>query len=464
MEYYIFPYSFKKIENDILLINSASEYLFIPETEFRKFKEDPNLCLPETIQHLKEKYFIAEQKEKDAAKYIFEVKKETKHSYIMNDVLLLMVVPTISCNCNCIYCQVNSKDNQNELNNIKFDTVLLFCDFVFALPHKNIKIEFQGGEPLLAFDLIKFIVLRISFFNHKYKKYISFVICTNLLKVSTFEIQFIKKHKIEISTSLDGPREIHDRNRPSKFYRSTFEASVKNIKRLRHSKVYPSALVTITNQNLFSMQEIIDTYIEQGFLGIFIRPLNNYGKAFSNLPIKYNLNEFMDNYKKAIDYIIRKNFEGINIKEEYFTILLRKILTPFNDGFVDMQNPCALGQMCMIVDQNGDIFPCDEARMISEMGNKYWKMSNLHNQNCLQEIQENQIKIRQLGRIEEKKYCEDCAYKPLCFTDPIKEWYIRNYSKDDYCGIKKEMFDFVFFKIKNADQKEMHLFWKWAND
>src|SRR5574344_1044397 len=218
MEYYIFPYSFKKIENDILLINSASEYLFISETEFIKFKEDPNLCLPETIQHLKEKYFIAEQKEKDAAKYIFEVKKGTKHSYMMNDVLLLMIVPTISCNCNCIYCQVNSKDNQNELNNIKFDTVLLFCDFVFALPHKNIKIEFQGGEPLQAFDLIKFIVLRISFFNYRYKKY-------------------IKKHKIEISTSLDGPREIHDRNRPSKFYRSTFEASVKNIKRLRHSKV-----------------------------------------------------------------------------------------------------------------------------------------------------------------------------------------------------------------------------------
>lgn len=110
------------------------------------------------------------------------------------------------------------------------------------------------------------------------------------------------------------------------------------------------------------MKEIIDAYIENHFESVFIRQLNNYGCAFNNRNIFYDLDDFVSCYKNAVEYIIRKNLdEKIKIREDLFSIILRKILSPFNDGFVDMQNPCALGQMCMIVKQNGDIFPSDES-------------------------------------------------------------------------------------------------------
>ena len=168
-----------------------------------------------------------------------------------------------------------------------------------------------------------------------------------------------------------------------------------------------------------------------------------------------------------MEYLIKKNLnDGIRIKEEMFSIILRKIFSPFNDGFVDMQNPCALGQMCMIVKQNGDIYPSDESRMISEMGNEYWKMGNVNNKNCFFSIKEKRREILDNGKLEKYEDCQNCVYSPFCYADPIKKWYIQNIAGNEYetyCGIRKELLQFVFEQIKNADEKKLALFRRWAN-
>jgi len=462
--YYTYSYNYKRLLDKVLLINNCSEFIFLSESEFEKFKTNPDFCSAENIKKLKEKFFIVDEVNKKYADEIIETKRLTKHSYLTNDALLLMVVPTLNCNCNCIYCQVTSQIGYKESNNLSFNNIVKFCDFVFALPHKDIKIEFQGGEPLLAFDTIQFIVKRINFLNRRKQKTIVYVICSNLMALNEKEVKFIKKYEIQVSTSIDGPQDYHNKNRPSPFYNSSFEVTKTNITLLRNAGIYPSALVTVTNNNIQRMKDIVDTYIKLGFTGLFLRPLNNYGLAYKNVSIKYTNQEFMKNYKETINYIISKNVEGITIKEEYFVILLRKIYSAFNDGFVDMQNPCALGLMCMIVDQHGDVYPCDEARMISEMGDKEWKMGNIQEADCLIQIAKMQKRIHDEGNINEKKNCENCVYKTLCFADPIREWYINKYSHDDYCGIRLEMFDFVFEKILNATAEEQEIFWKWAND
>ena len=152
-----------------------------------------------------------------------------------------------------------------------------------------------------------------------------------------------------------------------------------------------------------------------------------------------------------------------------FSIILRKIFSPFNDGFVDMQNPCALGQMCMIVKQNGDVYPSDESRMISEMGSddlhEHWKMGNVNDRNCLT-MQAKRTEILENGRLENYEECRDCVYSPFCYADPIKKWYIQNIAGQEYetyCGIRKELFRFVFEQINTADEKKLSLFRRWAN-
>lgn len=457
----------KSFSSDILLTSSCGEHLFLPASEYEKFCRSPELCLPETKSLLKSRFFCFESESEQDFSDIYKIKYRTKHSYLENDTLLLMVVPTISCNCSCVYCQALSRKDSSSENDMSLKTVLSFCDFVFALPHKNIKIEFQGGEPSLRFDTIEFIVRRVSHLNKKYKKEISFVICTNLLNLSEHELKILKKFGIQISTSLDGPENLHNLNRPSALFSSTYASTIRNVNLARQNGIFPSALMTITSKNLFHMKEIIDAYIENHFESVFIRQLNNYGCAFNNRNIFYDLNDFVSCYKNAVEYIIRKNLdEKIKIREDLFSIILRKILSPFNDGFVDMQNPCALGQMCMIVKQNGDIFPSDESRMISEMGNSFWKMGNVNDKSCLSSIQKKRAEILENGHLEDYEECKNCVYSPFCYADPIKRWYIKNIAGENfenYCGIRKQIFDFVFEKLKNADENEMNLFRSWAN-
>ena len=283
------------------------------------------------------------------------------------------------------------------------------------------------------------------------------------MELNSHEIKVIKKYDLKISTSLDGWKEVHNQNRPSNFVSDPYSATIRNIELLRSKKIYPSALVTITAQSLHNLKLIIDTYVKNGFSSIFLRPLNNYGCAFRNEKIQYSQEEFLKEYKKAILYILEINKKGCFIREEYFAILLRKILTPFNDGFVDMQNPCALGRMCMIVTQNGDIFPSDESRMISEMGDSYWKMGNLNDRDLFEKINERQKELSETGTIDSINKCKKCVYSPFCYVDPIKNYYIKKYSNDEYCGIKEPLFDFIFGLIYSATDDEMSIFRRWAN-
>lgn len=460
-------YFFKDFSDFVLLTNKTGEHLFVKKTDFKKLQNNPLFLTKDIISLLKSRFFLYDEKYENQFKNIYNIKYRTKKSYLENESLLLMVVPTISCNCSCVYCQVNSKKNNSDENDMSLKTLLAFCDFVFALPHKSIKIEFQGGEPSLRFDTIELICRRINHFNRKYHKNIEFVICSNLLNITAHEIRILRKFNIAISTSLDGAKNVHDKNRPSTIYPSTYDSFVKNVKLARKNKIYPSALVTITRFNIQKMPEIIDTYIKNHFESIFIRPLNNYGCAFKNQNIYYNLEDYISYYKKAILYLIDRNLnDGIKLREEMFSIILRKIFSPFNDGFVDMQNPCALGQMCMIIKQNGDIYPSDESRMISEMENEHWKMGNVNDKNCLDSVKEKRAEILDNGCLENYDECKDCVYSPFCYADPIKKWYIQNISGHDYenyCGIRKELFQFVFEQIKNADEKKLILFRRWAN-
>src|SRR5574344_1865075 len=153
----ILPYKFKKLDDKILITNSCGETLFLSKTTFSILHSKPDECDKTILGNLKSRFFVVEETEKENYNKILRIKYETKHSYLADETLLLMVVPTIACNCNCVYCQVSSKKTISERNDMSFKTASAFCSFVFALPHKEIKIEFQGGEPSLRMDIIEYI-------------------------------------------------------------------------------------------------------------------------------------------------------------------------------------------------------------------------------------------------------------------------------------------------------------------
>ena len=52
--------------------------------------------------------------------------------------------------------------------------------------------------------------------------------------------------------------------------------------------------------------------------------------------------------------------------EEYAVILLRKIITPFTSGFVDLQSPAGILNSVIVYNYDGNVYASDESRMLAE--------------------------------------------------------------------------------------------------
>ena len=87
-------------------------------------------------------------------------------------------------------------------------------DRVFESPSRSLKIEFQGGEPLLNFDLVELVIREAASRAEQESRYLEFVIASNLALLDDRVLEVAEEFNVSFSTSLDGPLELHNRARP----------------------------------------------------------------------------------------------------------------------------------------------------------------------------------------------------------------------------------------------------------
>ena len=473
MDFQILPFEFKVINgNQVLLTSDAGDFHCISLKEFDDllaYRLEKN---SETYQDLKSKFFLADSNISNTID-LLSIKYRSKKSFLKDFTSLHMMVITLRCNHECKYCQVTSEIAESYKYDMLESTAEKVVEKIFLTPSNNIKIEFQGGEPLLNWKAIVVAVKKAEKLNEKYKKRLEFVICTNLSLLSIEMIEFINKHDISISTSLDGDKLLHDKNRILRGGGSSYDAFINKLQfardNLNHRRIGP--LMTATIDNIDKFKEIVDQYISLGFEGIFFRALNPYGSADKNKEfLGYPIKRFLDNYEKALNYIIDLNLNGVRFVEYYATLLLTRILTPFGTGFVDLQSPSGAGISGVIYDYNGDVYPADEARMLSRMGDKKFLMGNVY-ENDYFEIFNSDIlnEIVQNSCLEIIPACSHCVYRPYCGADPVRNYLeskdlINNNPNNDFCLKNKGIFDLLFKKILKNDRDEMNVFWSWITN
>lgn len=468
-KYTLMPFRFKRIIKDEVFVNNeVGEYIFLPNEIFNqlislKLSEDTD-----EYKNLKSKQIIADRE------IIFNIemlatKYRTKKSFLNEFTTLHMVVPTLRCNGNCIYCQASSKaldDNQYDMDKA---TAKKIVHTIFNTPARAIKIEFQGGEPLVNFEIVKYIILYANKLNVLYKKRIEFVICTNLTLITERMIKFFKKYDVVISTSLDGPENIHNFNRPLKnenSYQIFCEKLNLVCKYMDIERV--SALMTTTKKSIGNFERIVDEYSDKGFHSIFFRIINPYGLARQKLfKIEYSVEDFFSSYKKGLEHILDLNLKGTFFVEEYTSLLLTRILTPFGIGFVDLQSPAGAGIECAIYNYNGDVYLSDEGRMLGEMGDKKFLLGNVHKNKYEEIFNNNFLKtITANTYLETLPECCDCAFLPYCGADPVRNYLeqkdiIGNKINSTSCQKNRLILDYLFKLIKEGNENIMDIFWSW---
>jgi len=295
---------------------------------------------------------------------LLPLKVRTKLQRLADFTGLHIFVVSLRCEHSSSYCQVSRQSDDKLAFDMSIETAEKALALVFRSPSRGIKIEFQGGEPLLNFPLVRYVVESAEAQNLFEHRDLQFVIATNLAVIDEEMLEFCRDHDILISTSLDGPSDLHNTNRPRPG-NDSYQRAIEGISRVRyalgHDRV--SALMTTTKLSLGRVRDIIDEYVTQGFRGIFLRPMSPYGFAVKTKWFKaYNADEWLEFYFAGLNYILELSRSGYAFTEFYAATILAKMLTPFEPGFVDLRSPAGIGIAGIVYNYDGDVYASDESR------------------------------------------------------------------------------------------------------
>lgn len=467
-QYKLLPFNFMRLNGSTLITNMGGDFLILSSDTFDRFV-NYNICPTESIYlDLKAKHFIYDNSP-NLPIQLLATQYRTKKSFLRNFTALHMVVVTVRCNQKCKYCQVSSEHADASKFDMTTETAKKCVDLIFRTPSQYIKIEFQGGEPLLNFDAVRYIVEYAEEQNHKYNKSLEFVICTNLTSVNDEQLAFCKIHNIYISTSLDGPAEIHNQNRLMENKCGSYQEVVKGLQKaqslLGQDKI--SALMTTTRTSMGRFPEIVDEYLSLGFNTIFFRSLNPYGMANKHEKmLGYSTQEFVESYCEGLDYIIELNLKGTLFIEQYASLILRRMLTPFATGFVDLQSPTGAGIGGVIYDYNGNVFVADEGRMLARKGDMQFLMG--HVDDGYKSLFGGDT-IRQTvasSCVECLPQCCNCGFQIWCGADPVRNYttqgdLIGYRPTNEFCQKNMALIKYILGKIHNASDEVLDVIWSW---
>lgn len=315
-------FNFKVFKDKILLTNDLGRYVFVKKNEFKNIINN-NIDLQSTVgkELLDNKMIYNETDYEFSATNKYELRDIKSYTNIATSLHIFVV--TTMCNMSCVYCQANNGIMVPYLKMNK-EIAEKSVDIALQSPSKILTFEFQGGEPLLNFEIIKYIVEYTE--ENKGEHVVEYNIVSNLTLLTDEIIEFFKEYKFGISTSLDGNDELHNINRPFKNGEGTYKDVTEAISKLRNNNIHIGAIETTTKFSLNSPGQLVKTYVDMGFDSIFIRPLTKLGKAtICWEKIGYKAEQFIEFYRKATDELIELNKNGIFIKESHATIFLRKL-------------------------------------------------------------------------------------------------------------------------------------------
>ncbi|MEQ1779813.1 MAG: His-Xaa-Ser system radical SAM maturase HxsB [Hyphomonadaceae bacterium] len=395
--------------------------------------------------------------------------RRTRKAFVKEGPSLHIFVVSLRCDHSCQYCQVSRASLTATGKDMTLEHALMAVERVFESDAPTLTIEFQGGEPALRFDLIRKIVEASNARAARDCRSVRFTMATTLHLLSQEDLQFCKEHGIHLSTSLDGPEDVHTLQRALPT-RDSWKRTIEGLARARAivGQSGVAALPTITRAMLSRPEELVSTYLAFGFNSIFLRPLAPYGFAKkTQKQLGYTVPEFMAFYERALAEILRLNVEGREIQETTAAILLRHILTPFHSGYMDLRSPAGAGLGVVVYNYDGGVFPSDEARMAAESGDRRFRLG--HVSEPLEALLVSPA-MRWLAKgavAEQLTDCAKCAFVPYCGADPVHHAIVHGdpaapRAGTDFCDRNTALFRLLFGMLADRDPETTRTFTSWA--
>ena len=386
--------------------------------------------------------------------------RRAQRRYIPDELSYLVLVPTLRCNLSCSYCQVSRVPEHATGFDWSRETLDAVLALINTLNTPSLKVEFQGGEPLLT--LPHLVEIRETC-RQRFER-AEFVVCTNLQSVSDAAWAFLAYDDIKISTSLDGTIEAHRTQRMGKDVEMRSFLDYLDYARERFGDDKISALPTLDPAALPAPTDLLDTYARWNLNSVFLRPVANYGFARKAHDAARIPDEWYQFHKAIVEEMIARNYEsGACFEEFYLTHCLRRMLRSDTNGHVDLRNPNLFARDYLLIDHDGKFYPTDEARMLTRTG-----QIDLSIGHVVSGIDTKKLStLNANASIDEDPHCIRCRHQLYCGRDVIDD--LSRYGRIDmsrteteFCKRHMYMFGLVEELMESDDPAVWHSLALWA--
>ena len=466
-------FRFRKLpDGDWVLSNEYGGWIILSPERFENLTTGKVRKNDELYKQLVEKDFIIN--DETVARSIEKYRMRNQFTNVGPN--LHIIVVTLRCNYNCLYCHASRAPMHAKGYDMPIETAKKVVDAIFMTTNPQVNIEFQGGEPLANWETVKFIIEYAREKNRTENKDLVFSLVSNLSLMDEDKLEQLIAEDIYICTSLDGPADLHNANRPvskGDSYANTTEwmeriDAVYKERGFDPKTYHVDALLTATKATLKAGAAVIDEYIGRGINTIHLRPLNPFGfvkKTWNK--VGYTIEAYNKWYNAMLDYIIEKNLEGVQLIERQAAIGLQRVLTDDDPNYMELRSPCGAGIGQIAYNYDGKVYTCDEGRMVAQMGDDIFQMGDIAEDSYQELIESETVRTMVVASTQDAvPYCHTCAYKPYCGVCPVHNYreqgdIFGKMPSNERCKLCLSTYDHLFELLKKDDPKVKQVFERW---
>lgn len=332
---------------------------------------------------------------------------------------------TDHCNLTCSYCYISTLETQKNMSKVTIDQ---FSTKIIEVIEKynhidEITLKLAGGEPLVAFKYWQAPVQKLIDTLNNTRAKLKLRILTNLTVLTDRIIEFSKKNHIIYGVSLDGLGDYHDQYRKYSTGNGSFQTVKKNIERLKKDNIPVAILVTISEQNMQGIVELVRYLLKEN---ITFRLADAKGDDINKAELLQVLNHCYDLVEEYVE-------QGFSIENKHVLCDLN-LISP-------SKTACPMGVNGAAIYLNGDVFFCH-----SQFGSDA-AIGNIFEARDI-------IQIIQSGRhfhAELSSECKACMYSMICSGGcPL---YKTKENKSPMCGIFKATIPRIYSIIAKEKNK-----------
>ena len=466
------PFNHRAFGDKVLISNDLGDHAWLSPRELQALAYGDVASGTALYDRLASSNFIAATVDIKAQAERWRKKKQ----YLFYGPSLHAFVLTHRCNHGCQYCHSSIVGMERTDTDMSVEVAERSVDLAFQTTSPGVSIEFQGGEPMANWEVLQHVVEYARQKNALAGKSLSFSLVTNLSLMDEEKLDYLLDRKVQLCTSLDGPAELHNKIRIWKGGNS-HEHVIKWMRRINQryadmgldpNSYRIEALPTITRQALPHWKAIVDQYLDVGCRAIFLRKLDPFGfAAKSAKTLGYSMDEFLEFYAHAVDYIIELNRQGIQVMERHAAIMLSKILADLEPNYLDLRTPggACIGQLGYAPD--GSIYSSDEGRFVAAMGDDMFKIGTVED-TYHQLVTNGATRAAVMAGLNDgQPDCVSCVYKPWCGQQVEYNYKtqgsLHGRMRDStWCKKHKSIFDYLMHKVLNANAEDLAMFQRWT--